>query len=388
MKADCRPKCFDLIFATTVSAKRERRPSQQLQVPQMVRRLFGWWRAIWVGGLQPGSIASLLFALTCVVIATLVRVALGELSSASTVFASYYSATLVAALVGGVSAGTLAAVSGALAGFWLFVPPDWKSHVFDQDQLVSAVLFAGSSAVIIWAAKSYRDLLRRLREEEEQRQLLTHELAHRIRNTLSIVQSLIGQTLRDQPTALAKLGARIAALAVTNDLLIKSEWRGANLKEILAGEFAPYDPAQFLLDGEDFACPSELATVLALIFHELTTNAAKYGALSTPRGTVTLAWRKHDGHMEFSWVESGGPQPAASQRQGFGTTLLQKGLRQFDGSVAMEFVRAGLHCRFSLALPGPTRTGFADTSPEQPMPAAAVENAPLVLHPQRIAGQK
>jgi two-component sensor histidine kinase len=389
MKADCRPKCFDLIFRNDCSAQRERRPSQQLRVPQMVRQLFGWWRAIWVGGLQPGSIASLLFALACVVIATLIRIALGELSAASTVFASYYSATLVAALVGGVSAGTLAAVSGALAGFWLFVPPDWKSHVFDQDQLVSAVLFAGSSAVIIWAAKSYRDLLRRLREGEEQRQLLTHELAHRIRNTLSIVQSLISQTLRDQPAAFSKLSARIAALAATNDLLIKSEWRGACLKEILAGEFAPYDPAQFRLDGEDFACASELATVLALIFHELTTNAAKYGALSTPRGIVTLAWRKHDGHMDFSWVESGGPQPATSRRQGFGTTLLRKGLRQFDGSVAMEFVRDGLHCRFSLALPGPTRTGSTDTSsPQQPMPTAAVENAPLVLHPRRIAEQK
>ncbi len=370
----------------------EHRPSQQLRVPQMVRQLFGWWRAIWVGGLQPGSIESLLFALTCVVIATLVRIALGELSSASTVFASYYSATLVAALVGGVSAGALAAVSGALAGFWLFVPPDWRSHVFDQDQLVSAVLFGGSSAVIIWAAKSYRDLLRRLREEEEQRQLLTHELAHRIRNTLSIVQSLISQTLRDQPAAFTKLSARIAALAATNDLLIKSEWRGARLKEILAGEFAPYDPAHFRLDGEDFPCPSEVATVLALIFHELTTNAAKYGALSTPNGTVMLAWRKYDGRMEFNWVESGGPQSSGSQRQGFGTTLLRKGLRQFDGLVAMEFARGGLHCRFSLSLPCPAGTGWPD-APRVVMPSAAVESAveqsaPHALHPRRVAEQK
>lgn len=361
----------------------------------MVKRLFGWWRAIWVGGLQPGSIASLLFALTCVVIATLVRIALGELSSASTVFASYYSATLVAALVGGVSAGTLAAVSGALAGFWLFVPPDWKSHVFDQDQLVSAVLFTGSSAVIIWAAKSYRDLLRRLREGEEQRQLLTHELAHRIRNTLSIVQSLISQTLRDQPAVFGKLSARIAALAVTNDLLIKSEWRGAYLKEILAGELAPYDPARFRLDGEDFECPSEISTVLALVFHELTTNAAKYGALSTPHGSIALTWRNRDGRVKFDWVESGGPQPAESRGQGFGTTLLRKGLRQFDGSVDMEFARSGLHCRFSLASPRPRPVGSADAAPQlgAAVPLAAVESAveqpaALVLSPRRVVGQK
>ena len=317
----------------------------------MARQLFRWWRTIWIGGLRPGSASSLLFALICVAIATSIRIALGELSSASTVFASYYSATLVAALVGGVPAGIFAAASGAAAGFWLFVPPDWKSHVFDQEQLVSALLFAGSSGVIIWAAKSYRDLLWRLRTEEEQRQLLTHELAHRIRNTLSIVQSLIGQTLRDQPAAFGKLTARIAALATTNDLLIKSEWRGAYLEEILAGEFAPYDPARFCLDGDDFECPSEVATVLALIFHELTTNATKYGALSTPQGTIALAWRSSDGRVEFDWVESGGPQPAASRRQGFGTTLLRKGIRQFGGSVDMQFARGGLRC--------PILAGFA-----------------------------
>lgn len=362
----------------------------------MAKRLFGWWRTIWVGGLQPGSGSSLLFALICVVVATCIRVALGELSSASAVFASYYSATLVAALVGGAPAGILAAMSGAAAGFWLFVPPNWKSHVFDEEQLVSALLFAGSSGVIIWAAKSYRDLLWRLRVEEDQRQLLTHELAHRIRNTLAIVQSLMGQTLRDQPVLFGKLNARIAALAATNDLLIKSKWHGAYLTEILAGEFAPYDPGRFCLDGEDFECPPELATVLALIFHELTTNAAKYGALSGTRGAITLAWRNRDGRVEFNWTESGGPQPAASRRQGFGTTLLRKGLRQFDGSVDIEFARGGLHCRFSLAVPQPGQAGSAATLPWRPHTAFHAEEvegiaeqcATLIPRPRRAAGRE
>ena len=359
----------------------------------MAKRLFGWWRTIWVGGLRPGSASSLLFALICVAVATGIRITLGELSSASAVFASYYSATLVAALVGGAPAGILAAVCGAAAGFWLFVPPDWESHVFDREQLVSALLFAGSSGVIIWAAKSYRDLLWRLRAEEEQRQLLTHELAHRIRNMLAIVQSVIGQTLRDQPAALVKLNARIAALAATNDLLIKSKWRGAHLTEILAGEFAPFDPARFRLDGGDFECPSEVATVLALIFHELTTNAAKYGALSGARGTIALAWRNRGGRVEFDWVESGGPQPAAARRQGFGTTLLRKGLRQFDGSVDIEFARGGLRCRFALALPWPGKARPAATLPwrrRAALPAASIERASEqrtpVACPRRASG--
>lgn len=365
----------------------------------MARQLLGWWRTIWVGGLQPGSVSSLLFALICVSVATLSRVALGELSSASAVFASYYSATLVAALVGGVPAGIFAASLGAVAGFWLFVPADWESHVFDQEQLASALLFAGSSGVIIWAAKSYRDLLWRLRDEQDRRQLLTHELAHRMKNTLSVVQSLVGQTLRDQPAVASKLSARLAALAATNDLLIKSEWRGANVTEILAGEFAPYDPARFHLDGGDFECPSEIATMLALIFHELTTNAAKYGALSTPHGTVALAWQNRDGRAEFDWVESGGPEPVAPRRQGFGTTLLRKGLRQFEGSVHMEFARGGLHCRFSLNLPQPLpgEQPAASAAPPPARPRLTISRitaeeatdggGSLVLRSRRVAGK-
>jgi len=363
----------------------------------MVKLAFAWWRELWQGGLQPGSFSSLLFAAICVGIATIVRIVLGELSTASTVFASYYSATLVAALVGGMPAGILAAAFGAIAAFLLFVPPDWASHAFDQDQLVSALLFAGSSAVIVWAAQSYRALLWRLRQEQDRRQLLNHELAHRIKNMLAIVQAVLGQTLRDQPAALGKLNDRIAALAATNDLLIKSEWRGALLKEILAGEFAPYDPARFALDGEDFECCSEIATVLALIFHELTTNAAKYGALSTPPGRVALSWTKQDDRVDFDWVESGGPQPAASRREGFGTTLLRKGLRQFDGSVEIAFAPSGLRCKLSLSLPWPQRQETIALAPDRPLRAGVesaacvsttVRSATLVLHPPRIAGQK
>ena len=376
-----------------------------------MRLVLAWWRELWRGGLRPGSVSSLLFALICVVIATIVRSALGELDVrtaggagfASNAFASYYSATLVAALVGGVPAGVLAALSGALAGFWLFVPPDWRSHVFDWDQMVSALLFAVSSGVIIWAAKSYRGLLWQLRQEQERRQLLNHELAHRIKNILAIVQAVLSQTLRGQPAVLGKLMDRIAALAATNDLLIKSEWRGASLREILAGEFAPYDPAQFVVNGSDFACPSEIATVLALIIHELTTNAAKYGALSTPHGRISLSWTLGKHRVDLDWSERGGPPPGPADRAGFGTTLLRKGLRQFDGAVDMDFAPEGLRCRLSIPLPCPPHDDTLDIAPDRARPAAEhpvvgqaspgptpaksnlAQAAAFVLHPPRIA---
>jgi two-component sensor histidine kinase len=345
----------------------------------MMRLALARWRELWQGGLPPRSPAAFFFALACVAVATVVRMAIGEISPASAVFAPYYSATLVVALVGGWRAGSFAAIAGAVASFWFFVPPDWASHAFDREWIVSYFLFAVSSLVIVWAAKSYRDLLWRLRDEEERRQLLNRELAHRIRNTLAIVESVISRTLRDQPELRVKLHDRIAALAVTNDLLIETEWRGAGLRQILAGEFAPYDASHFKLDGDDFECPSEIATPLALIFHELTTNAAKYGALTAPQGRIALSWTRQGERVAFEWMESGGPPPAASRREGFGTTLLRKGLRQFDGVVEMRFLPSGLVCHFALAVPGAhlAAAGTAIEQASQPavLPAARINKA-------------
>jgi len=362
----------------------------------MVGLVLRWWRELWRDGLPPRSPSSFVFAFACVAIATLVRIGLGEISSASAVFAPYYSATLVAALVGGWRAGSVAAISGALAALWLFVPPDWQSHAFDREWFVSYFLFAISSVVIVWAAHSYRDLLWRLREEQDRRQLLSHELAHRIRNALTIVQSVVSQTLRDQPVAVAKLNGRIAALAATNDLLVKSEWRGAFLKNILAAEFTPYDAARFRLAGDDFECQSEVATALALIFHELATNAAKYGALSAPHGRIALAWMKQGNRVVFDWAESGGPQPIAPRREGFGSILLRKGLQQFDGAVEIRFVPTGLRCKLSLTLPRPQHdeempVPEAERPPSTVVSTSAARRAAtrhLVLHPPRLAGRK
>ncbi len=361
----------------------------------MLRLTLGWWRQLWCGGLRPGSSSSLLFATLCIGLATIVRILLGELSTSSAVFAPCYSATLVAALVGGTQAGTLAALLGAIAAFLLFVPPDWASHAFDQNQLVNVLLFAGSSGVIIWAAQSYRALLWQLRDEQERRQLLNHELVHRINNILTIVQAVIGQTLRADPEARDRLRNRIAALAATNDLLVRAQWRGASVERILAGEFAPYDPGRFLLYGEDFECPAQIATVLALIFHELTTNAAKYGALSAPRGRVVLSWTKRGNRVEFDWAEREGPPPAEERHDGFGTVLLRQGLRQFDGAVQMAFTPHGLHCRLSLALPSPQQEETVDLASREsacgdstlPLDVTA-GNAELALHPPRLVGQK
>ena len=317
----------------------------------MIGRATGWLRSLWNVGLTPRSGAALIFAFACVGIATAVRVGLGLISPDSAVFAPYYSATLVAALVGGAESGTLATGLGAVAAYYLFVPPEWGLASFRLEQLVSLVLYGTSSIVIIWAAQSYRGLLQRLRASEATRELLNRELMHRIKNILANVQGIIGQALVDQKTLRNAINARITALAATNELLVRSGWQEASLREILIHEFAPYGLSRFQLRGDDVCCPSALAVFLALVVHELTTNAVKYGALSSPDGRIDIAWTNVSGQLTLEWIESCGPEPTVPTREGFGTTLLRSGALQFQGNVECRFERTGLRCRLSLFVP-------------------------------------
>jgi hypothetical protein len=191
------------------------------RVARILGQATGWWRAIWHMGLCPRSPAALIFALACVGAASLVRVALGFISPDSAAFAPYYSATLVAALVAGAEAGTLAAGAGGLAAYWLFVPPNWGIEALRLEHVVSLILYGTSCVVIIWAAQSYRSLLQRLRAEEATRQLLNLELVHRIKNILAGVQAIVGQALRNQDELLDTVSGRLAALGATNDLLVR-----------------------------------------------------------------------------------------------------------------------------------------------------------------------
>jgi two-component sensor histidine kinase len=308
------------------------------------------WRSLWRVGLRPGSPASLLFALACVVVATGLRMLLGLLSADSTVFAPYYSATLVAVLVGGMGAGFLAAGLGGIAAYWLFALPEWRVTAETAQQLTSLIIYGISSAVIIAATESHRRLLQQLRSEESMRQLLNFELAHRIRNILANVQAILRQSLGGHKDVLEIVNARIAALGATHDLLVRSKSRATSLRDILTCEFAPYGLWRFELKGEPIDCPAAVVVALGLIFHELTTNAVKYGALSRPEGGVSIIWRREGRRLHLEWVERGGPRPAEPARSGFGTRLLHSGLKRFDGVAQLRFEPTGLKCSLSLCL--------------------------------------
>jgi PAS domain S-box-containing protein len=200
------------------------------------------------------------------------------------------------------------------------------------------------------------------RAADERQRLLLDELNHRVKNTLAAVQSIALQTGRAADTARSfesAFIARINALARVHDLLTRVAWEGASLADVVAQTLAPYQArragARATVFGPDVRLGPNAAVTLAMAFHELATNAAKYGALSTDDGVVEVDWRIGEGGetgtVEISWIESGGPLVVPPTRRGFGLQFLERALaREFDGSVNLRFTSTGLNCRMRLPL--------------------------------------
>ncbi len=195
---------------------------------------------------------------------------------------------------------------------------------------------------------------------QEQQSTMLHELNHRVKNTLATVQSLARQARGSQGEG-AQLEARILSLAKTHDLLTRDEWSGAPLREVLENELSPYRNGadHIALDGPDVALPPRYVLAIGMTVHELTTNAAKHGALSTAEGQIRVAWRLVPGeggtrHLCLDWHESGGPRVELPQRRGFGTRLIAGGIqRELGGAVRLDFDPAGLHCLLDVPLQTP-----------------------------------
>lgn len=222
-------------------------------------------------------------------------------------------------------------------------------------------------------ASAQRENAERRRAEQHQR-LLINELNHRVKNTLATVQSMIGQTLRTAPTpqaALDPLNARILALARAHDVLTEENWEGADLGAVVSAAVAPFAPPQsgrICCEGPRVRLSPSLALALAMAFHELGTNAVKYGALGEAGGQVRIAWRERPGEagrrVQIEWVESEGPPVEPPARKGFGSRLLERALpAQLHGAVQLDFRPAGLRCEIEANLPSDAL--LADTQPSR-----------------------
>ena len=176
------------------------------------------------------------------------------------------------------------------------------------------------------------------------------ELAHRLKNKLATIQSIISFQLRDNPQIRDAILSRLTALSATDDLIMITQGQGAGLRDILSAELRPYGVSRVSMEGPDVLLPPKLALMMALLVHELATNAAKYGALSSSVGNLSILWSLTDARLDLEWRERGGPAVTAPVHRGFGTRLLSRALEQFDGAVEATFPTTGLICKLSFAL--------------------------------------
>jgi len=205
------------------------------------------------------------------------------------------------------------------------------------------------------------DITERKRAEERQL-VLAREVDHRAKNMLAVVLSVLRLTkARSTPEFVSTVEGRIHALAATHNLLSATRWQGANLSQIVEEELAPYRTDHRLRiesGGPQAMLLPATAQAVALAVHELATNAAKYGALSTETGHLRLVWRIDDQALIVDWIETGGPPAVEPKSLGFGLSIVRSSIEaQFRGGVVYDWQPEGLHCRLSIPraqIVGPT----------------------------------
>ncbi len=182
--------------------------------------------------------------------------------------------------------------------------------------------------------------------------VLNHELAHRLKNTLATIQAIASQTLRDvsEREAVHALSERIVAMGAAHDVLVRHHWTGGSVRQLAEATLASFDDLErIVIDGPELEINAQAAIALAMLLHELSTNAVKYGALSVPTGRVRLSWHVEGETLVLRWREEGGPAVREPGRRGFGSRLLEMGLCA-GGSVERRYPRSGFEADIAAPL--------------------------------------
>ena len=194
---------------------------------------------------------------------------------------------------------------------------------------------------------------------EDHIQFLMHEISHRSKNLLMVIQSIARRTARSAGSMEEferRFERRLQGLAASHDVLVSKNWQGAPLADLVRQQLVPFaeiEGSRVELAGPDVVVTAEAAQALGLAFHELATNAIKYGALSLPAGKVSVSWALQDaapGALALNWIEQSGPPVSAPERKGFGHVVIGEMVeRSLGAKVAMEFAAEGL--RWSAVVP-------------------------------------
>jgi PAS domain S-box-containing protein len=290
----------------------------------------------------------------------------------------------------------------------LIHPDDWSSLIRARDRVTPAQSTFQSEIRIVrpngevrWclvsAAATFLDqTMQRIsgvtiditeRKEAEQKQaLLAREVDHRARNALAVVQAIVRLSrAKDIDEYVSNVDGRIRALALSHDLLSRSRWEGADMEGLIREEVAPFradNPRRIRIEGPPILLAPDKAQTVALALHELATNAAKYGGLSTPEGGVDIRWTVTDGMIEIDWRELGGPPVSKPTMRGFGTRIIEASINPRRGEYAVfKWHPDGLSCTVAISRGGDDSRSQqdADISASRSVgrPLLIVEDEPL-----------
>jgi two-component sensor histidine kinase len=318
-----------------------------------MNKLIDEFRRGWQGISQPSLLFSILFGAGCLALSTIARWGVAQIRP-DVFFTPYFPAVFLAAAVGGARAGVATAIVGGVLG----VTVSFSNTNVDTARFALLLMFWAVCGFAIWGVEHYRTIVaqqredaKRLVKEEEYRKLLVEELQHRLKNKTSTIHAVLHQVLQDQPQVWGRIDHRLRALSATDDLIARLDGRGCDIKDMLRSELGPYGHVRFTLNGDSLFLPAKLAVSLALIFHELATNAGKYGAFSSARGLLQVSWTTSEGRLNVTWDETEGPTIEKVGPGGFGTKLLQSALRAFDGKTEISFLKSGVHCTMQCRIP-------------------------------------
>jgi PAS domain S-box-containing protein len=188
------------------------------------------------------------------------------------------------------------------------------------------------------------------KEREEKEHLLMREINHRAKNMLSVVHAIARQTAtKNSEDFIERFSERIQALSASHDLLVRNEWNGVEIEDLVRAQLAPFADfigSRIAVHGPKLRLKAASAQAIGLVLHELATNAGKYGALSTDQGRVNVCWGIEGNAFTVSWVEGDGPTVSAPQRRGFGTMVMEAmAEHSVDGTVSLDYAPSGLTWR-------------------------------------------
>lgn len=288
-------------------------------------------------------------ALGCFAVAAALRLGLAATLGSHGVFFTFFPAVMITAFWGGLGPGVTCLVLSALVGDYFWLHPAGALRI-SSDELHVLLGYVMSGAVIILICSLFKNLVEAHREAEAQALLLTGEMRHRIRNLMGLVQAISRQTARRakglsdyQDQFHDRLEALGLALAL--DVTDAEALTPANLDLLVTRVLTPFGFNNCQISGPPVQITARTATPLALIIHELATNAVKYGALSVPEGRIEIGWRRSDDTVHLEWREIGGPPVMPPRAHGFGTRLINSAFRKDEGETDIEYAAAGLRCR-------------------------------------------